>query len=321
MNKSGETVSAREKLLAYAKALKRLVQRNPMGVRPAVEEIRTAIISGKPKLVSRFGTTELQTISRFVHPDADHAANGEVWSEQDRINARALAGIFPADTHTLTRFCNASLEWFHEIDLLGVRDEQSDRQAAKQFAPQAKLLPIQVLSPPETEPFWSNALKGRKVLVIHPFAKTIRDQFAKRALLFHGAPILPDMQLTVISAVQSVGSASESCGFPDWFAALASMKEQMERVDFDVLLVGAGAYGLPLAAHGKGMGKVALHVGGALQLLFGIRGQRWENYEPITRWRNESWTWPARSEVPDGADLVEGGCYWNAKEATIGRSG
>jgi hypothetical protein len=41
--------------------------------------------------------------------------------------------------------------------------------------------------------------------------------------------------------------------------------------------------GLPLAAAIKAMGRPALHLGGALQLLFGIRGRRWEGHAPLCR--------------------------------------
>ena len=55
------------------------------------------------------------------------------------------------------------------------------------------------------------------------------------------------------------------------------MKAQIDKEDFDICLIGAGAYGFPLAAYVKRKGKKAVHLGGALQLLFGIKGSRWED--------------------------------------------
>jgi hypothetical protein len=77
-----------------------------------------------------------------------------------------------------------------------------------------------------------------------------------------------------------------------------------------VALLGCGAYGLPLAAAIADSGRVAVHVGGALQLLFGIRGRRWEaspRFEPLM---NPSWVRPSLAETPSGADQVDGSCYW-----------
>jgi hypothetical protein len=93
------------------------------------------------------------------------------------------------------------------------------------------------------------------------------------------------------------------------------MKAQIDSHDYDVCLIGAGAYGFPLAAHVKRMGKKGFHMGGSLQLLFGIIGKRWESAEyndtyNYSRLINEHWVRPGDSEKPDGAQKVEGACYW-----------
>ena len=75
-------------------------------------------------------------------------------------------------------------------------------------------------------------------------------------------------------------------------------------------LLGCGAYGLPLAAAIKGMGRPVLQLGGALQLLFGIRGRRWEAMPPFAALMNEHWVRPLPEETPVAADKVDGGCYW-----------
>ena len=62
-------------------------------------------------------------------------------------------------------------------------------------------------------------------------------------------------------------------------------------------------------------------MGGALQLLFGIKGNRWEdpmygvrewglpeNYYP--RMFNEYWEKPGDETKPANAQQVEGACYW-----------
>jgi threonine dehydrogenase-like Zn-dependent dehydrogenase len=39
------------------------------------------------------------------------------------------------------------------------------------------------------------------------------------------------------------------------------MIDEIGKIDFDVAILGCGAYGLPLAAAIKGMGKQAIHLG------------------------------------------------------------
>jgi hypothetical protein len=81
-------------------------------------------------------------------------------------------------------------------------------------------------------------------------------------------------------------------------------------MEFDVALIGCGAYGLPLGAYVKNKGKVAVHMGGGLQLLFGIWGSRWDS-DPIFReMRNQYWILPSDEERPKGMEKVENACYW-----------
>ena len=73
--------------------------------------------------------------------------------------------------------------------------------------------------------------------------------------------------------------------------------------------------------HVKKKGKKAVHLGGALQLLFGIRGKRWENpnygvkewgipYGSYSTLINPYWASPGELGKPKNANQVEGACYW-----------
>ena len=167
---------------------------------------------------------------------------------------------------------------------------------------------------------WTKALEGRKVLVIHPFAELIEQQYnEKREKLFSNPEVLPIFSLQTLKAVQSIGG--ESNGFFDWFEALQYMQDEIDKREYDIALIGCGAYGFPLAAHIKRTGKKAVHLGGVLQLLFGIRGGRWDNpnlyvkslgvpYGSYTNLVNEFWVRPRQEDKPENANKVEHGCYW-----------
>ncbi len=126
--------------------------------------------------------------------------------------------------------------------------------------------------------------------------------------MFENKDILPDFELKTIKAVQT--NAYNNTGFSTWFEALESMKQQMQQTDFDVALIGAGAYGLPLAVYAKELGKQAIHFGGSLQILFGIKGSRWDSMPDINKYYNEHWIRPLREETPTSFKAVEDGCYW-----------
>ena len=154
---------------------------------------------------------------------------------------------------------------------------------------------------------------------MHPFVETIKSQYARRDKIFENPDILPEYELKTLRAVQS--NAGAEVPYNDWFEALKWMEDEIAKIDFDICILGCGAYGLPLAATIKRMGKKAIHMGGGSQLLFGIKGKRWEDKKygwpdyPNMRCDyytlfNDYWVRPSTTEIPINAEKVEGGCYW-----------
>ena len=127
-------------------------------------------------------------------------------------------------------------------------------------------------------------------------------------MLWDDPVVLPAFELKTIKAVQSI--AGEDVPYRDWFEALDSMKAQMDSMDYDIAIIGCGAYGFHLAAHAKRMGKKAVHLGGATQILFGIKGKRWDELPEVSKFYNEYWVYPSPDETPQNKGRVEGGCYW-----------
>ena len=169
----------------------------------------------------------------------------------------------------------------------------------------------QALEPYYHENPWSEALAGKVVLVIHPFADAITKQYEQnRAKLFADSKILPTFILKTIKAVQSIADNKQQTPFKDWFEAHSHMCNQINATDFDVAIIGAGAYGLPLASHVKSLGKQAIHMCGATQILFGVFGSRWETNPIINGFQNAHWIRPSADETPKGAGKVENACYW-----------
>lgn len=173
----------------------------------------------------------------------------------------------------------------------------------------AQLIPSRPLEPFAFPKPWTSALEGKKVLIIHPFEETIKKQYSKRDKLFKNSGMLPEFELVTLKAVQS--SAEADCGFESWLDALEYMKKEIAKKDFEVAILGCGGYAMPLAAYIKEVGKKAIVLGGLTQLLFGIKGARWEESRPdIVAMYNECWTRPEENEKPKGYKDVENGAYW-----------
>ena len=129
-------------------------------------------------------------------------------------------------------------------------------------------------------------------------------------MIWDNNKVLPEFDLITFKAVQSIGGCDE---YTDWYQALKYMQKEISKKDFDVALIGCGAYGMPLGAYIKAeLGKKAIHIGGSLQVLFGIKGSRWEGkpYFYDERFYNDFWVRPYESDKPQNWSQVENGCYW-----------
>jgi len=230
------------------------------------------------------------------------------WNKRIRQHMADWSGFFPLTDEALTRFTRLMERDASYLDVLG--SWLAEEVRIKDFFPQAKIIPIDIiLYPYQQDKPWTMALSGKRVLVIHPFEDSIKRQYCKRDLLFNGKTVFPACELLTLKAVQSLRGETDQ--FASWFEALDAMCQQVDRMDFDIALIGAGAYGFPLAAHIKRSGRKAVHVGGGLQLMFGIMGKRWENDEGLKPYINEHWVRPGDHETPrDLRTLESGGCYW-----------
>ncbi|MCD8140060.1 MAG: hypothetical protein LUE17_09850 [Planctomycetaceae bacterium] len=270
--------------------------------------IRDVIERGRPGLIVRPGRTELKVVAEFLNQiDKPTVTFTKKWRSKASINA----GFFTPTNEMLTRFACETLTMCRDADVfMPYRAVVGEKTICERY-----LAPETILcSPGGLAPFlfanpWSAALRGKKVLVVHPFVETIREQYTRRDKLFANPDVLPEFELKTVKAVQS--SASVTPAYPDWFAALEAMQREIDGTDFDVALVGAGAYGFFLAHHCKKIGKVGIQVASAGQLLFGIYGSRWVDASgKPADFINEYWVKPSENERPPGADLVEGACYW-----------
>jgi hypothetical protein len=60
----------------------------------------------------------------------------------------------------------------------------------------------------------------------------------------------------------------------------------------------------------KEQGKKAITTCGSTQILFGIKGKRWDDRGYENTLYNEYWVRPLPEKIPEQATKVEGGCYW-----------
>lgn len=272
----------------------------------------------KPLMLSRIGTSELHTVLIFLLRKQPYLKNLNQyikgvqpefwWGKYALTDLARNSGFFPSEQLALERFSKLYLEEMKSIDILltwlkgeSILDDFGYLQPTRKSVYIFSSEPYFYVQP------WTTALKHKKILVIHPFEKSINHQYKKRKLLFTNGT-LPEFELKTIKAIQSI--EGNDTNFDSWFEALDHMKSQIDSIDFDIALIGAGSYGLPLASHIKRNDKIALHLGGFLQIIFGIRGKRWDLSEAHQKIMNEHWKYPFSEEYPNNYKNLDHGSYW-----------
>jgi len=275
--------------------------------------ISEALVRRAPCAIGKVGTSELlsqEYLDRWIQ--LPWPANAS-WKRPAR-RLYSNAGVFPVRKDIYQRWAGEYREAIREMDFIAQWQPEGTFLDAYEQAFLDRELPEAIRGnfhslEPVAAP-WLRPLADLRWLVISPFCQTISTQLHKLTLLniFHGVPaeslariaatcrLLPCPQLPYMVPPRH----------RDWFHGLEEMQATMNTIDFDVAIIGAGAWSIPLAVHAKKLRRIGIHLGGTVNLLFGIRGGRFEDRGLY----NEHWIRPLPSECPANHKLLEKGAYW-----------
>lgn len=229
------------------------------------------------------------------------------------------SGIWSTDLESLLDFCERFRAAVGELAFIGLFEDafSSELEIFDRERPSGLPMRFQDQEPvrdpavPAGE-CWLELLRGRRLLIVSPFADLLRER--ARADVYEPAWVAVGKRWFEPAAVASVeipygfdpetqrryGSALE---------LLEDVSDRLAALDFDVALIGAGGISIPMAAAVKASGRVALSLGGHLQVMFGVHGRRWLSRR---RWReeiiNDAWVGVPERYRPDPALAVED--YW-----------
>ena len=220
------------------------------GYDQASDIIYEKIVSGEPFLAARFGDAELRTLVYTIECNLGLRSS---FPDYIKLAMHRNAGFFPADDINLAKFGDLVWDAAKEVDVFGVWYNLLEDYVIYNQNKDASLVELEGLEPYRSVNPWSRALKGKKVLVVHPFEESIKYQYHKRDKLFKDSNVLPEFELITYKAIQT--NAGASCEYKTWFDALEKMYSDIKVLDFDVAIVGCGAYGLPLSAMIKKLNK------------------------------------------------------------------
>lgn len=265
------------------------------------EKVKELLLGDKPCAIGKIGSVEL------IHFYETYFC-GRVSSYGDSLalNAGINCKTLGEHLYWIDRFefglkhLNLILAWNNNPteDLLVSEFCNKEVSIAKEF--------------PDIEPFnhgengWHYGLADKKVLVISSFKDSIEAQIPNYGKIWSGAKL---GQCEVIKCQQPF----QITGEPETYFTenFTKLMEEISGKDFDIAIIGAGGYSIPLCGFIKQMDKSAIHLGGATQVLFGIRGSRFDrNFADKEWYGGENFIKPLESDVPKYKHLVEEGCYW-----------
>ena len=281
------------------------------------------IVKNEPALIGRLGGTEARVISCYLDIfrlqsilDPISTFYSIITMKKRLKQLKGGAGVYPTNRKTIEYFFKKQFEALTEIDLLGCwgfaftwvekfalsKGLQDICISHHSVAPWVEVFPENSIC----EIPWSKYLEGKKVLIVSSFTQSFKFQFERIHQVFPGKD-MHNFVPVYLDAPNSMGGLNDDM---DWAYHLKKMEKRIALLDFDVALISAGAYALPLAHFVKKMGKIGISCGGDLQLFFGVIGARWEKENKYLKFKNQYWIRPSESERPANWREIEDGCYW-----------
>lgn len=262
------------------------------------EKIKEAINKTLPLSFGKMGSIEAMHVSQYM-------TSGYLRSNPSLfINA----GIYTQDQEDLKLWLDDYIESVKDLDyILQWCKEQGDQFVIdKVWSGKGIFNKFTEIEPYTHEKDgWHYSLSDKKVLFISPFSDTVKEQAKKYDKVWNGAGIGDVITVTSPYSEALTGEVPIK-----WSDKLEAMLDKIKDLDFDFATVGCGGFSLSVCRFIKSMGKPCVHLGGGNQLLFGIKGKRWDEHELLSKYYNEHWVRPLAHEVPKNNTLVEGGCYW-----------
>ena len=260
---------------------------------------------GVPFLIGRLGAAEACLTEQYL--------SGKEYLRACH-NPHSSSGIYPENSETFKQFATIYMDSLRQL-------ESSDAMAT---FPNIKtyediifkvlkmntIMKNRALEPFYFEDPWSKHLRDKTVLIVHGFVPSIKCQLRRAQVLFSNPEILPPFKTKFVHMPQALGGRTPHKSYME---TLSYVKTQIDDVGpFDVAIIAAGAYSMPLALYCKVKhSATAIAMGGGSQLLFGLKGKRWNTHPILSKLYNKNWIYPLEEDTPQNAKHIElGGPYW-----------
>lgn len=285
-----------------------------------LDDIKSALELNRGYAAGKIGKTA-QYMARYeillgTEANARRIAEFESGLKYQCLNQQ---GIFPADNDFYRHYSAFYMEHSRKLDCLGICYYPGELEILKYYQIKNNLIFYPKQEPDRASPnnaanCYLDNFRGKKLLIVCPFAQLLKSRATKE--IFERVWSKTGKKWFYPASVDAVefpyGFSSEThARYPTVLDLLDDIKAKIQSRDFDVALIGAAGLAIPIATHVKEMNKVAIDLGGHLQVLFGVIGKRWRSWEAWKRdYFNDDWIDMPEQYKPKENDVCDRGAYW-----------
>jgi hypothetical protein len=272
--------------------------------------IKEIIQTNKPFFIGRIAGCELKVAYYFQQ--------GVIYNIVNELKELEInAGIYIKDNDSLVEYTKRLIESYDNCTVIAEWDQTgkvfmhtgSGQEFITKRTPNIPKINALSLEPYYFKDNWMSSIKNKRILIIHPFIKTLQKQKNNLKNIFPNMCWFEDCEIEFIEPPFTLAGNHQNI---DWRIHLSKFIEELKtKSNFDIALVAAGGYGMLIADYiFKELNKSVMYIGGALQLFFGVIGKRWFDNKDILKLINDEWIRPDKENKPNNYINVEKGCYW-----------
>jgi hypothetical protein len=228
-------------------------------------------------------------------------------------------GIFPAECKFYLKFNRFYVDHVRNLDCLGVCFYPGELEIIRYYGLKNKFLYYPQQEPDRSSPSDVNNcylqyFRDKRLLIVCPFAELLKQRATKE--IFEGVWSKTGKKWFYPKSVEALEfpygfSAETHKTYRTVFDLFDDTKAKLHRKEFDVALIAAAGLAIPIASYIKSKGKIAIDLGGHLQIIFGVIGQRWRNLDDWKRdYFNEYWIDMPVKYKPKETAVCDNGAYW-----------
>jgi len=291
-----------------------------IGKREFITDLRTAIENRVGYAVGKIGWSP-QYWMYYEILLGKESSSGKVkeFEKSLRFHGLKQSGVFPDDPYFYLHFNKFYVEHVRNLDCLGICYYPWERELIHHYRLRSKLIYYPDLEPDRSLPVDENRcylqyFRGKRILLVCPFGELLKRMATRE--IFEGVWCKTGKKwfypMEVAALEFGYGFSGETQRkYSTAIDLFQQICEEIDRKEFDIALIAAAGLAIPIASHVKAMGRVAIDLGGHLQWLFGVIGNRIRERADWKRYFNEHWIdMPEKYRPKEAAEVCDSGAYW-----------